>query len=100
MIGVEETSVISSGFAMNNVSFEATVVGGQIRLPADVHLPENSKVFVIVPSDKSVAPARVRSPRLVHPKQAAEFNMEVREIADAGVCSSFSTARSDRTGND
>jgi predicted DNA-binding antitoxin AbrB/MazE fold protein len=30
-------------------------------------------------------PAQMRSPRLVRPEQAAEFAMEVREIADAGL---------------
>jgi hypothetical protein len=29
--------------------------------------------------------ARVYSPRLAHPEQAADFEMEVREVPDAGV---------------
>ena len=29
--------------------------------------------------------ARVYSPRVAHPEQAAEFEMEVREVPDAGV---------------
>jgi predicted DNA-binding antitoxin AbrB/MazE fold protein len=31
------------------------------------------------------SPARVLSPRLVHPEQAIDFEMEVREVPDAGV---------------
>jgi predicted DNA-binding antitoxin AbrB/MazE fold protein len=29
--------------------------------------------------------ARIHSPRLAHPEQAADFEMEVREVPDAGL---------------
>jgi hypothetical protein len=70
---------------MNAMTYEATVVNGQIRLPEDVHLPEKCKVLVTVPGDTPVSLGRIYSPRLAHPEQAAEFHMDVREISDAGV---------------
>jgi hypothetical protein len=34
---------------MRTVTYEATVENGQIKLPGTVHLPEHTKVFVVVP---------------------------------------------------
>ncbi len=34
---------------MQVATFPATIENGQVRLAADVHLPEKTKVFVIVP---------------------------------------------------
>ena len=34
---------------MKNTTYEATVHNGQIKLPETVHLPENTRVFVVVP---------------------------------------------------
>ena len=67
------------------MTYEATVVNGQIRLPDNVHLPENSKVMIVVPNETSLISGRILSPRLAHPEQAAEFQMDVREISDAGL---------------
>ena len=39
-----------------------------------------------LPVDDSSSPtARIVSPRLAHPEQITDFQMEVREISDAGV---------------
>lgn len=70
---------------MNGTTYEATVVNGEIRLPAGVQLPENAKVLVVIPNETQMLQGRLRSPRLAHPEQASEFFMEVREIADAGL---------------
>ena len=70
---------------MNGATYEATVVNGQIRLPANVTLPENSKVLIVVPGNVNSRSARVSSPRLANPAQAIEFEMEVREATDAGL---------------
>ena len=71
---------------MSVVTLEAVVEGGQIKLPNGVHLPEQTKVYVIVPELKVEQIARVPSPRLAHPEQAADFAMEVFvEPPDAGV---------------
>lgn len=64
---------------MNDLPIEATVIDGQIRLPAGICLPENAKVFVILPDGAGAPPARIPSPRLRHADQAELFQMEVRK---------------------
>lgn len=34
---------------MRVTTVEGTVENGQVRLPADIRLPENAKVYVVVP---------------------------------------------------
>ncbi len=70
---------------MTGLTYEATVVDGLIRLPVDVHLPENSKVLIFVPSKTPRSLGRIPSPRLADPNQAVDFRLTVREIPDAGV---------------
>jgi predicted DNA-binding antitoxin AbrB/MazE fold protein len=53
-------------------------------------LPDGARVHLRIEQEKhdgAGAPsvARVNSPRLAHPEQAADFAMEVREVSDAGV---------------
>jgi hypothetical protein len=62
---------------MKTVTYEATVENGQIKLPAAVHLPDHTKVFVVVPGVEVVPPTRINSPRLAHPQQASDFVKEV-----------------------
>jgi hypothetical protein len=71
---------------MGIATFEGIVENGQIRLKGDIRLPDSAKVYVLVP-DMPVRPvARVFSPRLAHPEDAADFKLEVSEAAaDAGV---------------
>jgi hypothetical protein len=69
---------------MSVTSFEGIVENGRIRLEPTVRLPENTKVYVLVPNLPAMPTARVRSPRLAHPEQAADFTMEIVE-PDAGV---------------
>lgn len=59
------------------MTVEGTVANGQIQLPADVRLPENAKVYVVIPEPVAPLTARLHSPRLAHPEQAAEFTKEV-----------------------
>lgn len=63
---------------MRVTTFEGVVENGQIRLPADVCLPEKAKVYVVIPTVIS-SPAYIASPRLAHPEQAKEFVKEVIE---------------------
>jgi hypothetical protein len=61
------------------ITYEGIVEKGKIRLKSGVRLPENAKVYVIVPeaqSEKKKA-VRVLTPRLVHRKQASDFIMKV-----------------------
>jgi hypothetical protein len=63
---------------MSISTVEAYVENGQIRLPQDLHLPERTKVYVIVPD--TIAPsakASIASPRLAHPEQAVDFRKTV-----------------------
>jgi hypothetical protein len=69
---------------MSVVSFEGIVENGQIRLEPGVRLPENTKVYVLVPDLPVMPTAHLRSPRLAHPEQTADFTMEIVE-PDAGV---------------
>ncbi|MGH7137463.1 MAG: hypothetical protein ACREHD_17095 [Pirellulales bacterium] len=64
---------------MRVTTVEGTVENGQVRLPADVRLPENAKVYVIVPGVEERAAIHMGSPRLTHPEQAADFEKEVIE---------------------
>jgi hypothetical protein len=63
---------------MAQLTFEGYVEHGQIRLTEEVHLPENTKVYVIVPESEGI-PARFPSPRLAHPEQASHFVMDMLE---------------------
>ncbi len=67
-------------------AFEGIVENGQIRLRDNVTLPENTRVYIVIP-DFEVAPqAHVYSPRLAHPEQAADFAKQIIEVsADAGL---------------
>jgi hypothetical protein len=68
---------------MRIVAFEGVVEQGQIKLKTDIHLPDNTKVYVIVPDMKF---AEIHSPSLLHPEQAVDFKMKViEEKSDAGV---------------
>jgi len=71
---------------MNVVTYEAIVENGRIHLLAGVVLPEKTMVYVVVPGVAAPAVARIYSPRLAHPEEAAEFlKMEVSpEGDDAG----------------
>ena len=71
---------------MSIVTIEGVVEHGQIRLKSDVKLPDNTKVYVVVPGMQVQQVASVVSPRLAHPEQAADFELKVvEESADASV---------------
>ncbi len=72
---------------MGVITYEGTVVQGQIRLKDNIRLPESTRVYVIVPGvAKTDNTAKVASPRLAQPSQAADFEMEVsEETRDAGL---------------
>jgi hypothetical protein len=72
---------------MRYSTVEGVVENGQIRLCADVTLPEQTRVYVLIP-DLESAPRRahVHSPRLAHPEQASDLAKQViEEAADAGL---------------
>ena len=61
---------------MGVVTLEGIVEHGQIRLKTSIRLPENTKVYVVVPDIQVERHARVFSPRLAHPEQAVDFEMK------------------------
>jgi hypothetical protein len=69
---------------MNVTTLEGIVEKGQIRLPANVHLPDNAKVYIVIP-DLVVTPTiHVGSPRFVQAGDAAAFEKQViQDTADA-----------------
>jgi len=64
---------------MSVLALEGTVENGQIRLAGGVHLPEKTRVLIVVPSVHVLKEAHLYSPRLVHPSQAADFKLQVIE---------------------
>jgi hypothetical protein len=59
---------------MSVATIEGVVENGQIRLPSNIHLPEQTKVYVVVPGARLPLPhSYVGSPRLAHSEQAADF---------------------------
>ena len=62
---------------------------GVFRPIEPVVLPEGARVQLRVKHSRDgIAPlpmARIYSPRLAHPEQAADFEMEVRKVPDAGL---------------
>jgi hypothetical protein len=65
--------------AMSVITVEGTVKRGQIRLKSDIRLPDNTKVYVVIPGIEVEQVARIVSPRLRCDEQAADFRMEVIE---------------------
>ncbi len=71
---------------MQMTAFEGIIENGRVRLTTNIRLPENTKVYVLIPDSEDKKMARIFSPRLVHPEQAAEFKKEViEESLNAGV---------------
>ena len=64
---------------MTVITLEGIVEQGQIRLVSDVQLPDNTKVYVVVPGLRVEQVAHVFTPRLAHPEQATDFVLEVAE---------------------
>jgi predicted DNA-binding antitoxin AbrB/MazE fold protein len=63
---------------MSASTFEGVVEQGQIKLDSDVRLPEGTKVYVVVPGVEIEAErVHLYSPRLAHPEQAADFELEI-----------------------
>ncbi len=67
---------------MSVMTLEGIIDHGQIRLKTNMHLPDNTKVYVIIPDVQIEQVVRISSPRLAHPEQAADFAMEIVEGVD------------------
>jgi hypothetical protein len=71
---------------MKVTTYQAVIENGQIKLPVDAALPENATVYVVIPDPGQSYVPRVASPRLAHPEQVSEFQMEIIEgTSNAGL---------------
>jgi hypothetical protein len=71
---------------MGIMALEGIVKDGQIQLMNSVRLPENTKVYIVVPEIQVPRVVHIYSPRLAHPEQAKDFQLEiVEEQTDAAV---------------
>ena len=61
-------------------TYEAIYESGVIRLNDNIRLPENTKVYVMVPEGSEKLSYRIISPRLARPGQSADF---VKEVVNA-----------------
>ncbi len=77
---------------MSVVTYEGMVENGQIRLTGDVRLPENGRVYVLVPDPQDVSIPRVVSPPLVDPRDAARVKMAIVVEPPVLACGSASPA--------
>jgi hypothetical protein len=68
---------------MKVVTYEGVVENGCVQLPAEAHVPDQSRVYVIIPEMESPGTIHIRSPRLADPSQAPLFKLEVTEEKDA-----------------
>ncbi len=66
---------------MSVITLEGVVEKGQIKLKSDIQLPENTKVYVVVPGLQVEKTSHIYSPRLADPKRIADFQMEIAEDA-------------------
>ncbi len=64
---------------MSILTLEGIVQEGRIRLKTDFHLPDKTKVYVVVPDIQGEKYAHIFSPRLANPEQALDFKMHVTQ---------------------
>lgn len=72
--------------SMKLTTLVSRVENGQIKLVASACLPDDGLVYVVAPDSAQTHAAHIASPRLVHPEQAIDFELEVVEgPTDAGL---------------
>ena len=70
----------------NLATYEGVVENGQVKLPADADIPDQTRVYVLVPDADAQRTHYIASPRLVHREQAKDFEKQVIEdVTDAGI---------------
>lgn len=65
---------------MSVITFEGIVENGRIRLREPLTLPDQTKVYVVVPDVQAPPKPRIASPRLADPARAGEFAKQVSEV--------------------
>jgi hypothetical protein len=70
---------------MKTVAYEGVVERGTIRLQPPAKLPENTRVYVLVPGDETATEGptpQIRGPRLVNPADYEELRKVVIEDSE------------------
>jgi hypothetical protein len=68
---------------MKGTTYEATGQDGRVVLPEDAQkIPDNTRVYVVVPEADDAHRVRMMTPRLVHRGEAADFMMLVELEGD------------------
>ena len=65
---------------MKVTTYEAIVQDGRVVLPDGAHMPDNTRVSVVVPATNDAERGRIMSPRLVHRDEVADFAMHVERV--------------------
>jgi hypothetical protein len=60
-------------------TYEGIIENGRVTLPPNADIPDKTRVYVLVPDTEMQPTLYVASPRLVHPEQAKDFEMQVTE---------------------
>jgi hypothetical protein len=60
-------------------TYEGIVENGHVTLPPNADIPDKTRVYVLVPDVESHRTPRIASPRLVHPEQAKDFELQIFE---------------------
>jgi hypothetical protein len=67
-------------------TYEGIIENGRVTLPPNTDIPDKTRVYVLVPGAETQPTLHVATPRLVHPEQAKDFEMQVTEdTADASL---------------
>ena len=61
-------------------AYEAIIENGLVKFVENVSLPENTKVFAIVPETEGTRIVHMYSPRLANPSESSRFVKEVIEV--------------------
>jgi len=65
---------------MSVVTIEAVVEDSLIRLPSTVRLPDQTKVYVVIPGIDVAHVVRIASPRFQQIHEATDFTLEIRDV--------------------
>ena len=67
-------------------TYEGVVEDGHVTLPPEADIPDNTRVYVLVPNLDLDRTYKIMSPRFADPKQAKDFKLEViDESHDGGI---------------
>ena len=67
---------------MNVLTVEGVVEGDKIRLLDPLNVPDDTRVYVVVPDASAIERVHVFSPHLRHSDQSADFGLKVSESSD------------------